>query len=97
MRYVIKEIKETGFSVAIELHIPDLDETFFLSMDAISFYKMTESEINRELERVVENRERVYKMKNDPEKRIQGMINDGESLKDRLNKMSEEKYKEEVL
>lgn len=94
MKYVIKEIKETGAGVSIEIHIPDLGETLFLNMDALSFYRKTEEELDRELERVVENREQVYKMKNDPDSKIQGMINSGESLKDRLNKRSEEKHKE---
>lgn len=94
MMYVVKDIRERGSGVSVEIYIPDLDETHFVGFDALEFYRMSEDDIDRELERLVEAREKLHKMKNDPNSKIQGMINDKESLKDRLNKRVEEKHRE---
>lgn len=97
MMYVIREIVEKGAGVSVEVYIPDLDETLFLGVNALEFYRMSEEEIDRQIERVVEEREKLHKMKTDPDSKIQGMINSGESLKNRLNERSRKKHEEGVL
>lgn len=97
MMYVIKSIEEKGAGVSFEIYIPDLDETLFLGVNALEFYRMTEEEIDRQIERVVEEQEKLYKMKNDPDSKVQGMINSRESLKDRLNERSKKKHQEESV
>ena len=97
MMYVIKEIKERGPGVTLEIFLPDLNETFFLSLGALEFHRASEEELDRQIERVVEEREQLIKLKSDPDKNVQGMINSGESLKNRLNERSRKKHEEGVL